>query len=379
MKIDGAVQLTRMLLQENTSTGCIDATFPSKLTGWLESLGFSVRSVLSDGLAHLCATIGPQEAALRLAFVGHYDTVPAGEGWKHPPFGAVEENGVLYGRGASDMKSADAAMIFAAATLASRGIRSTVFLPADEETDSRGMPALLDLVGTEFDYCVCGEPTSKKRLGDCVKVGRRGVLRAEVVLKGRSGHAAYADVTPNVVNSLPAVITELAKPWNDTCYGVATSLSITHLSTDSTGVNVIPGAVSLQFDMRFAPNRSVEEMQREVAVRLDRTGVPYELEWRKSTAPYVTGNEGDPSSPQARLVAITQSVIQEVLGVAPMLSCDGGTSDARFVAWNGVPTIEFGVPHGNMHGADEFVEVGNIELLERVFVAIGERLVEATA
>lgn len=379
MKIDGAVQLTRMLLQENTSTGSIDANFPSKLTGWLESLGFSVRSVLSDGLAHLCATIGPQEAALRLAFVGHYDTVPAGEGWKHPPFGAVEESGVLYGRGASDMKSADAAMIFAAATLASRGIRSTVFLPADEETDSRGMPALLDLVGTEFDYCVCGEPTSKKRLGDCVKVGRRGMLRAEVVLKGRSGHAAYADVTPNIVNSLPAVITELAKPWNDTCYGVATSLSITHLSTDSTGVNVIPGVVSLQFDMRFAPNRSIEEMQQEVLARLDGTGVLYEVEWRKGTAPYVTGVAVEPSSPQARLVAVTQSVIQEVLGVSPILSCDGGTSDARFVAWKGIPTIEFGVPHGNMHGADEFVEVGNIELLERVFVAIGERLLEATA
>lgn len=379
MKIDTAVQLTRMLLQENTSTGAIDANFPRKLTGWLESLGFTVRSVLSDGLHHLCATIGPHEAKLRLAFVGHYDTVPAGEGWKNPPFGAAEENGVLYGRGASDMKSGDAAMIFAAATLASRGIRSTVFLPADEETDSRGMPALLDLVGTEFDYCVCGEPTSKKRLGDCVKVGRRGMLRAEVVLKGRSGHAAYADVTPNIVNSLPAVITELAKPWNDSCYGVATSLSITHLSTDSTGTNVIPGVVSLQFDMRFAPNRSVEEMRREVTARLDVTGVSYEIEWRKSTAPYVTGVEVAPVSPQARLVAVTQSVIQEMLGVTPILSCDGGTSDARFVAWNGIPTIEFGVPHGNMHGADEFVEVKNIELLERVFVRIGERLVEATA
>jgi succinyl-diaminopimelate desuccinylase len=277
------------------------------------------------------------------------------------------------------MKSADAAMIFAAATLASRGICSTVFLPADEETDSRGMPALLDLVGTEFDYCVCGEPTSKKRLGDCVKVGRRGMLRAEVKLKGRSGHAAYADVTPNIVNSLPAVITELSKPWNDTCYGVATSLSITHLSTDSTGTNVIPGVVSLLFDMRFAPNRSVEEMQREVLARLNSAGVAYTVEWRKSTAPYVTGVKVAPSSPQARLVAVTQSVIQEVLGITPTLSCDGGTSDARFVAWKGVPTIEFGVPHGNMHGADEFVEVRHIELLERVFVAIGARLVEARA
>jgi succinyl-diaminopimelate desuccinylase len=368
-----------MLLQENTSTGAIDPHFPKKLSGWLESLEFFTQSVEVSGIVHLCATIGPQDPTLRLAFVGHYDTVGAGSGWRHPPFGAVEEGGILFGRGASDMKSGDAAMIFAAKKLAALGVHSTVFLPGDEETDSLGMPALLEKVRGSFDYCICGEPTSKTTLGDCVKVGRRGVLRAEVKLKGRSGHAAYADVTPNIVNSLPTLITHLTKPWNDECYGVETTLSITHLTTDSTGPNVIPGVVTCRFDMRFAPHRSIEEMREEVLSRLNATGVPYEVEWAKSTAPYVTGVAADSSSPQARLVAVTQSVIQERLGVVPKLSCDGGTSDARFVAWRGVPTIEFGVPHGNMHGADEFVEVKNIELLEQVFVAIGERLLSKAA
>jgi succinyl-diaminopimelate desuccinylase len=366
-----------MLLQENTSTGAIDLKFPKKLSGWLESLGFTVQSVEVEGLEHIVATIGPQDAPLRLAFVGHYDTVGAGEGWRYPPFGAVDENGVLYGRGASDMKSGDAAMVFAALKLAPRGVHSTVFLPADEETASRGMPALLDKTGATFDYCICGEPTSKKRLGDCVKVGRRGVLGAEVLLKGQRGHTAYADITPNVVHALPAVITELSKPWNDACYGVATTLSITTLSTDSTALNVIPGVVSIKFDMRFAPNRSVEEMQREVTSRLDAAGVSYEVNWRKATRPYVTGVDADPSSPQGKLIATTTSVVEEITGTTPVLSCDGGTSDARFVAWQGVPTIEFGVPHGNMHGTDEFVEVKNIEMLERVFVGIGERLLSA--
>jgi succinyl-diaminopimelate desuccinylase len=366
-----------MLLQENTSTGMIDAKFPGKLTGWLESLGFATHSLELHGIHHLAATIGPDQAVLRLAFVGHYDTVPAGDGWTHPPFGAVEERGVLYGRGASDMKSGDAAMIFAAVKLAANGVRSTIFLPGDEETDSLGMPALIEQVNERFDFCLCGEPTSKKKIGDCVKVGRRGIVRAEVVIKGHSGHAAYADITPNVVNALPVVISELTKPWNDACYGVATTLSITQLSTDSTGPNVIPGAVSFRFDMRFAPNRSVAEMQQAVLARLAATGVTYDIKWTKETRPYVTGFAAEPSSPQGQLVLTTQSVIQELLGVEPALTCDGGTSDARFVAWQGVPTIEFGVPHGNMHGPDEFVEVKNIELLERIFVGIGERLLSS--
>jgi succinyl-diaminopimelate desuccinylase len=375
MKIESSAQLTRMLLQENTCTGSFNASFSTKLAGWLESLGFVVDSVEVDGINHLCATIGPDTATTRLAFVGHYDTVGAGGEWRYPPFGAVEENGILYGRGASDMKSGDAAMIFAATKLADRGVRSTVFLPGDEETSSRGMPALLDHVGSDFDYCICGEPTSKKKLGDCVKVGRRGMVGAEVTLKGSRGHTAYADITPNVAHALPTVITKLTKPWNDECYGVATTLSITTLSTDSPARNVIPGVVSFKFDMRFAPNRSVEEMQREVISRLDAAGVPYSVDFQKSTRPYVTGVDVDPSSPQGRLITVTQSVIEEMLGIAPILSCDGGTSDARFVAWRGVPTIEFGVPHGNMHGADEFVEVKNIEALEGVIVRIGERLI----
>ena len=379
MTIGSSVELTRMLLQENTCTGSFDSHVSTRLAGWLESLGFGVESVEVDGIVHLCASIGPKDAATRLAFVGHYDTVGAGEGWRYPPFGAAEENGILYGRGASDMKSGDAAMIFAAVKLATVGARSTVFLPGDEETASRGMPALLEKVGGTFDYCICGEPTSKKKLGDCVKVGRRGMLGAEVSLKGRRGHTAYADITPNVAHSLPAVITELTKPWHDACYGVATTLSITTISTDSTALNVIPGVVSFKFDMRFAPNRTIDEMQGEIIARLDAAGVAYEIEWQKATRPYVTGVDADPYSPQGKLIAVTTSVIEETLGVRPILTCDGGTSDARFVAWQGVPTIEFGVPHGNMHGPDEFVEVRNIELLEGVFVGIGERLVKNPA
>jgi succinyl-diaminopimelate desuccinylase len=199
------------------------------------------------------------------------------------------------------------------------------------------------------------------------------------VIKGHSGHAAYADITPNVVNALPAVISELTKPWNDACYGVATTLSITHLSTDSTGPNVIPGAVSFRFDMRFAPNRSVAQMQQEVVARLAATGVTYDIKWTKETRPYVTGFAAEHSTPQGQLIHATQLVIQELLGVEPALTCDGGTSDARFVAWQSVPTIEFGVPHGNMHGPDEFVEVRNIELLEGVCVGSGERLLKNPA
>ena len=120
-------------------------------------------------------------------------------------------------------------------------------------------------------------------------------------------------------------------------------------------------------------------MRRHLTQRGACSAVAYEVEWQKGIRPYVTGVAAEPTSPQGKLITVTQSVIEEMLGFSPVLTCDGGTSDARFVAWQGVPTIEFGVPHGNMHGPDEFVEVKNIELLERIFVEIGERLLRNAA
>jgi succinyl-diaminopimelate desuccinylase len=374
MQIDNPIELTRLLVRENTCTGEIEPSFVARCTAWLTALGFSVSHVELDGLVHILATIGPDNPVLRIAFVGHYDTVPVGAGWSYPAHGAVEEAGILYGRGASDMKSGDAAMIFAAIAAAKRGVHSTVFLPADEETRSEGMPALLKTVSYTFDYCLCAEPTSKVALGDCAKVGRRGVLQGSIIVQGKSGHAAYAQTTPNIINDLPRVVIELSKPWNDEYCGVETTLSITNISTDSTAVNVIPGRVQLTVDCRFAPNRNVQEIRDEIARRMDASRVAYEMALSKSTDPYLTDQSAGSHSKQATLVRATTEAITEVLRITPELTCDGGASDARFVAWQGVPTVEFGVPHGNMHGPDERVETKNIELLSQVFQAIINRL-----
>jgi succinyl-diaminopimelate desuccinylase len=273
------------------------------------------------------------------------------------------------------MKSGDAAMIFAARDLAPLGVHSTVFLPGDEETTSAGVPALLTLCGdTPFDLCIGGEPTSKERLGDCIKNGRRGRFAGTITLHGRAGHAAYADRTPNIIDQLPAVIAALHAPWNDAASGaVQTTLSITNLTTDSSALNVIPGSVTLSFDARTTPGRSLDDVEREIERRLTDTRVPYTLTVPKRTLSYMTDPNGAPDAPQATLVRCAQQAIKEVLGMDPVLTCDGGTSDARFLAALGVPTIEFGVPHGNMHGPDEFVELENIERLRQVYGALVRR------
>ena len=376
MNIDGPVALTRLLLQENTCTGQIDFQFVEKCTGWLHALGFTVSHVELKGLVHILATIGPEHPRIRVALVGHYDTVSVGTGWQRGAHDATEENGIIFGRGASDMKSGDAAMIFAAIAAAPHGVHSTVFLPADEETASEGMPALLEGVPYSFDYCLCAEPTSKVTLGDCVKVGRRGVFHGKITLRGKSGHAAYAHSTPNVVHELPRVISELSREWNDTCSGVETTLSITNVTTDSTAVNVIPGRVELTIDCRFAPHRRLEEVHEEIVRRMTNTGVPYELVVTKRSKPYYTDGGVGAESKQARLIGILVEAIERVLSVSPALTCDGGTSDARFVAWQGVPTVEFGVPHGNMHGPDEWVEIKNIDRLCEIYTQTLIRLAD---
>jgi succinyl-diaminopimelate desuccinylase len=376
MKIDSPVALTRLLLQENTCTGQIGFQFVEKCTGWLHALGFTVSHVELKGLVHILATIGPAHPKVRVALVGHYDTVSVGTGWQRGPHDATEENGIIFGRGASDMKSGDAAMIFAAIAAAPHGVHSTVFLPADEETASEGMPALLETVPYSFDYCLCAEPTSKVNLGDCVKVGRRGVFHGKITLQGKSGHAAYAQTTANIVHELPRVISELSRGWSDECSGVETTLSITNLTTDSPAVNVIPGSVEVTFDCRFAPHRSLEDVHQEIVSRMTNTGVPFELLVTKRSKPYYTDESVGVESKQAKLIGVLVAAIKRVVNVTPALTCDGGTSDARFVAWQGVPTVEFGVPHGNMHGPDEWVEVKNIERLcevyERALVALAK-------
>jgi succinyl-diaminopimelate desuccinylase len=236
------------------------------------------------------------------------------------------------------------------------------------------MPALIESLPYNLDFCIGGEPTSKHVLGDCLKIGRRGVLQGTVKLLGRAGHAAYADRTPNIISSLPAVLGALGEPWHDQLHGVATTLAVTNIITDSTAVNVIPGCVTLSFDTRFSPHRTVAEIESEVIRRLNATSIPYELAISKSTNPYLSdcSPEGDPR--QRALVESARKAIREVTGEEPSLSCDGGMSDARFTAQRWIPTVEFGVPHGGMHGPNEYVASRDVRLLEVVYVRLGEML-----
>lgn len=379
MPINDPVELTRALIAHNTVTGTCGVQFVKWLVETLRQLGFSTKTVDVEGLSHVVATIGPETSLLKLGFLGHYDTVPAGEGWTHSPFRADVENGTIYGRGASDMKSGDAAMITAAAALAKQGLHITVLLPGDEETRSEGMPALLDSLPYKLDFCIGGEPTSKQELGDCIKIGRRGVLQGRIKLLGVAGHAAYAERTKNILNSMPFILDALAKPWHDSRHGVETTLAVTAITTESGAINVIPGSVTLTFDARFAPQRTTADIEAEISRRLVATSIPFELSIVKRTDPYVSDSSDEANVHQRALVDSARRAVREVTGREPSLLCDGGTSDARFAAQRGIPTVEFGVPHGNMHGPDEFVTCENVALLERVYIRIGELLASTWA
>lgn len=370
----GPAQLARILSSYYTVTDGVEPSFLPKFSEWLQATGFETKIISTGHNEHLMCSIGSSSPRLRVAFVGHYDTVPLGEGWSYPPLGA-EEGGRLFGRGVADMKSGVAAMLFAAHELAKEGVLSTIFIPGDEETASAGMPALLESGSYSFDLCIGGEPTSKKVLGDCLKIGRRGRIVGSVTLHGKAGHAAYADMTPNIIHQLPSVIEFLSAPWNDDSAGAATTLSITNIATNSTASNVIPGTVSVSFDTRSSPKRDLDDVEAEIKRRLAQTTVPHTLHILKRTSPYLTdsgGADGGQNSlgQKARLVACAVQTITQLTGVMPEVTCDGGTSDARFIAVTGVPTIEFGVPHGNMHGPDEFVEVASISLLRDIYVGI---------
>jgi succinyl-diaminopimelate desuccinylase len=374
--IAGPEQLARVLSSYHTVTDEVDPSFMPKFSAWLRTMGFETRIILTGHNQHLACSIGPSSSPkLRVAFVGHYDTVPLGAGWSYAPLGGEEVSGRLYGRGVADMKSGVAAMVFAAHELASEGVYSTIFIPGDEETTSEGMPALLESESYVFDLCIGGEPTSKEVLGDCLKIGRRGRIVGSVTLHGKAGHAAYAEMTPNIVHRLPSVIEALGAPWNDTSGGTATTLSITNIASDNSASNVIPGNVTISFDTRSSPRRCLDDVESEIKARLAQTGVPHTLCIIRRTSPYLTDTkeaDGGPNSTgrNAKLVACAVQTIKDLSGVTPQVTCDGGTSDARFIAVAGVPTIEFGVPHGNMHGPDEFVEVASISLLRDIYVGI---------
>ncbi|WP_298222804.1 succinyl-diaminopimelate desuccinylase [Acidocella sp.] len=328
----------------------------------LEGLGFEVTKLRFGEVENFFAERkGPGR---HLCFAGHTDVVPPGDGWSHGPFAAEEEDGVIYGRGAVDMKGGIAAFVAAAA-----GVRGHVSLliTGDEEGEAvDGTVRVLEWMheaGKIPDFCVVGEPTCKARLGDVVKVGRRGSLNASIIMPGRQGHAAYPYLADNAVHKLIPVLAELVAGQldNGSEFFEPSTLQITSVDVGNVATNVIPGEAVAKLNIRFNDLHSGASLTAWLKDVLLRHAADATLSVKISGEAFLT-QPGDEVDTLAR-------AIETVTGYEPKRDTGGGTSDARFIA-RYCPVAEFGLVGTTMHKVDEAVPVAELEQLAQIYVAL---------
>jgi succinyl-diaminopimelate desuccinylase len=327
-------------------------------------------------VSNLWATHGAGEPSVCLA--GHVDVVPPGplDGWTIDPFTPTERDGLLFGRGAADMKTSVAAMVTAAERFVtgSPGHRGSIalLLTSDEEGAAlEGTAAVvrhLEARGMRLDACIVGEPTCVRQLGDTIKNGRRGSLNGVLMVRGDQCHIAYPERGRNPIHlALPALAELAATEWdrgND--YFSPTSFQIARVQAGAGANNVIPGALEVLFNFRFSTESTADTLERRVEAVLDAHGVDYELSWSLSGAPFVSARGG--------LVDAVSAAIESVTGVAPSLSTSGGTSDGRFLAAVSREVVEFGPIGASIHSVDEHVRLDDIAPLSQVYERAVERL-----
>ena len=315
------------------------------------------------------------EGRPHFCFAGHTDVVPTGDRavWTRDPFAAVVEDGVLYGRGASDMKGAIAAFVAAAARFGATGAGAgslSLLITGDEEGPAvNGTRKVLDWLaerGETLDACLVGEPTNPEELGEMVKIGRRGSLNGTLRVAGRQGHVAYPALADNPLPRLVALLNALLALTLDegTDHFQPSRLELTSIDVGNEATNVIPGAAVVRFNVRFNDRHTGASLERAIRACLDTTGEPYDLAIEVSGEAFVT--------PPGRLSAIIAESVAAVTGRAPTLSTTGGTSDARFIK-DHCPVAEFGLLSRTMHRTDECVPVESLEQLTDIYLGILQR------
>ena len=346
----------------------------------LARAGFRLESLRHGAVDNLWATHG--QGGPVLALLGHTDVVPPGpaEDWASDPFVPVVREGVLYGRGAADMKGSVAAFVVAAerfvAAHPDHPGTLAVLLTSDEEGDAidgvRRVAAQFRERGTRIDWCITGEPSSTARLGDLLRVGRRGSLSATLTVQGVQGHVAYPDKARNPIHLAAPALAELAaRRWDDGYESFPpTSLQVSNIHAGTGAGNVIPGELQVLFNLRYNPHWTAETLEREVAAILDRHGLDYRLAWHRSGEPFYT--------PEGPLRAAAREVLGEFAGAPPEESTGGGTSDARFIAPLGAQCIEVGPVNASIHQVDEHVRVADLEALPDLYGRLIERLLLGT-
>ncbi|AIR67472.1 succinyl-diaminopimelate desuccinylase [Cedecea neteri] len=369
------IELTQQLIRR-PSLSPDDAGCQALLIERLRAIGFTVEHMDFGDTQNFWAWRGQGET---LAFAGHTDVVPSGDAdrWINPPFEPTIRDGMLFGRGAADMKGSLAAMVVAAERFVAQHPnhkgRLAFLITSDEEASAtNGTVKVVEALMARrerLDYCLVGEPSSTEVVGDVVKNGRRGSLTCNLTIHGVQGHVAYPHLADNPVHRAAPMLAELTGiEWDKgNEFFPATSMQIANVKAGTGSNNVIPGDMFVQFNFRFSTELTDEDIKQRVIALLDKYELRYTVEWWLSGLPFLTS--------RGKLVDAVVNAVEHYNEIKPQLLTTGGTSDGRFIARMGAQVVELGPVNATIHKINECVNAADLQLLARMYQRIMEQLV----
>lgn len=371
------LQLAKQLMARPSVTpedaGCQDLMIER-----LHKAGFNIQKLRFDDVDNFWAVHGEQGPIL--CFAGHTDVVPTGPAaqWQHPPFEPIVEDGILYGRGAADMKGSLAAMITACERFVTEHPdhqgRIAYLITSDEEgiaiNGTVKVVEWLESNNEKINWCIVGEPSSSNTVGDVIKNGRRGSLGGNLTIKGHQGHVAYPQLASNPIHNVaPALVELIATEWDrGNEFFPATSFQISNINSGTGATNVIPGEAEIVFNFRFSTELTDADLRERTEAILNKHQLDYSLEWRLNGEPFLT-SKGD-------LIDATVAAIHEVTGLDAELSTAGGTSDGRFIAPTGSQLLELGPVNATIHKVDECIKADDLDTLSQIYEGILKKLLQ---
>lgn len=365
------IELTKQLIAKPSVTP-EDAGCQTLMQSILADCGFTNESMVFEDTTNLWSRRGTEGPLF--CFAGHTDVVPSGpaDAWHSPPFVPTERDGLLYGRGAADMKGSLAAMLVATQRFVNdypdhKGSIAFLITSDEEGPFINGTTRVIDTLEArqeKITWCLVGEPSSTEWIGDVVKNGRRGSLTGNLRVKGVQGHVAYPHLARNPVHQAMPALTELAQTeWDQgNAFFPHTSFQISNIHAGTGAGNVIPGELVVNFNFRFSTEVTDHELIARVNEVLTRHGLDYHIDWTFNGQPFLTDT--------GALLAATQVAIREVTGRETTLSTAGGTSDGRFIAPTGAQVIELGPVNASIHKINEHVRIADLPLLEDMYYRI---------
>ena len=370
------LELTKELIRKQSITP-LDEGCQELVAARLEKLGFEINHLPFGEVSNLWATYGKGKKTLTL--LGHTDVVPTGpiEEWTNDPFEPTERDGLLYGRGTADMKGSVAAFVVAAERFCKENGnpngKLSIMLTSDEEGPAKdGVKKVIKYLtenGEKIDWCLVGEPTAEKKLGDVIKVGRRGSINGVINIKGIQGHAAYPHNAKNPIHLGSYALQEIVNlKWPDETGKFPDSiLQVSNINAGTGAHNVIPGEMQLKLNVRYSPSISSQTVKEAVEGILKSYNLDFIAEWEESGSPFLTTSN-----------TLIDSVVESISAVTGIKdveqSTSGGTSDGRFIAPTGSEVVEIGPLNASIHKIDEAVNIKELEKLVEIYLRVMTKL-----